>query len=85
MSEVARESHGLDARVAVVKVPQDVGRAVRAAVVDEDDLEVQPLAFEDAHETLVELRDVALLIQDRDHDGEQHGGRIIVRVRGAEP
>src|SRR5512132_1500743 len=82
MSEVPRESDGLDARVVVVEVAQDVGRAVRAAVVDEDDLEVQPLAFEDTYETLVELRDVALLVQDRDHHGEQHGGRIIVRVRG---
>src|SRR2546422_5696895 len=73
MPKIPREAHGLHSRIAIVEIPKDIGRAIGAAVIDEDDLEIQPLGFEDRDETPMELGTVALFVQRGDHDGEQHG------------
>src|SRR4029450_11384204 len=83
MSEVPSEVHGLHTRVVVVEVPQNVGRPVRPPGVHEDDLEIYLLAPGDSDDLPVELGGVALLVQPRDHDGEHHTSRIIVRTRKA--
>ena len=73
LAEIARQLEHPDA---VGPLPrgllQELERAVAAAVVDEDELVGMPRRVHDRGQPPQELRQVALLVVDRDDDGDPH-------------
>jgi hypothetical protein len=83
LPEIAREAHDAQRRAGVLLLAQQRERAVGAAVVHDDDLRDEPLRggqpVEHGEQPLEEGRDVAGLVEHRDHDREARSGR---RLRG---
>ena len=69
VAEVARQLHDTHARVTVGEALEQHRRAVAGAVVDQHELEPQPL--ERRADARVELLDRLLLVVDRRHDADQ--------------
>jgi hypothetical protein len=72
MAEVPRQLDQLDARVLVMKLADDFRRAIAAAVVDEHHLPRLARLIERHDDPPTELRQILLLVEDRDDDGD-HG------------
>src|SRR5581483_818351 len=80
-AEVAAEADAVHVPVPAGEVADDVPRAVAAAVVHEDDLQLEARVVRDLGDLLVEVRQAILLVVDRDDDGDHGSINRLLTVR----
>ena len=85
MAEVPGEIDHSDARVAFDQFQRDAQRAVRRAVVDEDNLEVSGDRLRRGARATVELLEVRRRIVERGDDGEGHGLKLNINLAARGP
>ena len=79
MSEIAGQGEDPHARVGALESSQEVQRGVAAAVVNVDDLEINPGGFlDDVDETAMRLGDDGFLVEAGDNDGQENEGMIFL-------
>ena len=74
VTEVAREANADHVGIARGKLANDLGRTVGGTIIDEDDAAIGADAIERLGQPAMQLGKICFLVQQRDDDGDQHGG-----------